>query len=138
MADTHNSNSDEELIALLRQGDESAFAEIYERYWEKMATYAIKLIKSEDEGADIVQEIFVSIWNRREVLELKGTLVSYLIKSTKNLSLRYIERNITKHNFLDNLLVSIQNSSYKIEDDLTAKQIQEKVDEVVSQLPSKM
>ncbi len=42
--------SDIELTALLKEGDEAAFTEIYNRYWEKMASYAIRLTKSSDEG----------------------------------------------------------------------------------------
>ncbi|WP_216846776.1 RNA polymerase sigma factor [Mucilaginibacter sp. L196] len=134
----YNSLSDHELAILLREGDNAAFTEIYDRYWEKMASYAIRLTKSEDEGADIVQEIFVSIWNRREVVEVKGTLVSYLIKSTRNLSLKYIEKNITKSHFLERLSESMKDVLSDFNDQVSLKQLQGHIDETVDKLPSKM
>lgn len=130
--------SDYELISLLKKGDEVAFSEIYSRYWEKMASYAIRLTKSEDEGADIVQEIFVSLWKRRDVVEIKGTVGAYLIKSTRNLSLKYIEKNITKHHFLDHLSEQTRALFSDVEEDLSFAELQEHVDQVISGLPSKM
>jgi len=130
--------SDIELTALLKEGDDAAFTEIYNRYWEKMASYAIRLTKSSDEGADIIQEMFVSLWNRRESLEVKGTLISYLIKGTRNLSLKYIEKNLTKHRFLERLSVVSQDLSSEIEENLSAKELQQYVDGAVAKLPGKM
>jgi len=130
--------SDIELTALLKEGDEAAFTEIYNRYWEKMASYAIRLTKSSDEGADIIQEMFVSLWNRRESLEVRGTLISYLIKGTRNLSLKYIEKNLTKHRFLERLSVVSQDFSSEIEENLSAKELQQYVDGAVAKLPGKM
>ena len=131
-------HTDTELISLLNKGDDSAFTEIYERYWEKMADYAIRLTRSEEEGADIVQEIFVSLWNRKEVLEVKGSLISYLIKSTRNLSLRYIEKNITKHNFLERFSVHMQDALTNFDDKISVKQLQDHIDGTVEKLPKKM
>jgi len=130
--------SDIELTALLKEGDDAAFTEIYNRYWEKMASYAIRLTKSSDEGADIIQEMFVSLWNRRESLEVRGTLISYLIKGTRNLSLKYIEKNLTKHRFLERLSVVSQDLSSEIEENLSAKELQQYVDGAVAKLPGKM
>jgi len=130
--------SDIELTALLKEGDDAAFTEIYNRYWEKMASYAIRLTKSSDEGADIIQEMFVSLWNRRESLEVRGTLISYLIKGTRNLSLKYIEKNLTKHRFLERLSVVPQDLSSEIEENLSAKELQQYVDGAVAKLPGKM
>lgn len=130
--------SDNELVVLLKKGDDYAFSEIYSRYWEKMAAYAIRLVKSEDEGADIVQEIFVSLWKRREVIEIKGTLAAYLIKSTRNLSLKYIEKNITKHHFLDHLSEHAKELFSDFQDDISFTELQVHVDKVIADLPSKM
>ncbi|SEW43329.1 RNA polymerase sigma-70 factor, ECF subfamily [Chitinophaga sp. YR573] len=133
-----NTCSDQELLLLLKKGDDTAFTEIYARYWEKMATYAIRLIKSETEGADIVQEIFVSLWNRRETIEVKGTLISYLIKATRNLSLRYIEKNISTNNFLERLSDNMKGISLTIDDQISVKQLQDEIDNAINKLPLKM
>ncbi len=131
-------HTDLELADLLKSGDQAAFTEIYNRYWEKMASYAIRLTKSEEEAADIVQEIFVSLWKRKANVEVKGTLAAYLIKSTRNLSLKYIEKNISKHNFLEKLSIHANPLRSEIEDHISVKELQKQVDGAVAKLPSKM
>lgn len=129
---------DSELILLIKQKEEQAFTEIYNRYWEKMASYAIRLTKSEEEAADIVQEIFVSLWNRRNILVIKSTLGAYLIRSTRNLCLRYIERNINTCDFLDKITEQAVDNSLNIEESISLKELQENIDLGIAKLPKKM
>lgn len=134
----YSENTDSELIHFMKAGEQAAFTEIYNRYWEKMANYAIRLTKSEDEAADIVQEIFVSLWKRSAALELKGTLIAYLIKATRNLSLKYIEKNIAKNSFLERLFVHHQGGVSGIVEDIIVKELQHNIDHAVAKLPAKM
>ena len=135
---SYSSYSDQELLSLLKEGDRVSFTEIYNRYWEKMASYAIRLTKSEDEAADIVQEIFVSLWNRSETVEVKGTLISYLIKATRNLSLRYMEKNIARNSFLERLSIQQRNGVSEIVEGIIVKELQLDIDRAVATLPAKM
>lgn len=130
--------SDDELLLLLKKEDSFAFSEIYNRYWEKMVSYAVRLTKSEDESADIVQEIFVSLWNRKQDLAIKGSLASYLIKSTRNLSLRYIERHIDTTDFIDKLTEYIVDNSQNIEEHISLRELQEHIAVGIAKLPKKM
>ncbi|WP_406825977.1 RNA polymerase sigma factor [Pedobacter sp. KACC 23697] len=129
---------DSELILLIKQEEEQAFTEIYSRYWEKMVSYAVRLTKSEEEAADIVQEIFVSLWNRRNILVIKSTLGAYLIRSTRNLCLRYIERNINTCDFLDKITEQAVDNSLSIEESISLKELQENIDLGIAKLPKKM
>lgn len=129
---------DLELILLINQEEEQAFTEIYNRYWEKMISYAVRLTKSEEEAADIVQEIFVSLWNRRTTLRVKSTLGAYLIRSTRNLCLRYIERNIHTSDFLDKITEQAVDNSLNIEESISLKELQENIDIGIAKLPKKM
>lgn len=130
--------SDDELIRNLNSGSEAAFTEIYERYWEKMVDYAVRLTKSEEEAGDIVQEIFISVWNRRHEIYVTGSLVAYLIKSTRNLSLRYIQKNINTGTFLEKLSKNMQNALTAFDDRLSLQDLQLQIDKAVDSLPSKM
>ena len=103
-----------------------------------MTAYAIRFTQSEDEGADIVQEIFVSLWRRRESLEIKGALPAYLMKSTRNLCLRYMEQHITKHGFLERFSLHMQSVLTESHDTLSIKELQEQVDKIIDTLPRKM
>jgi len=130
--------SENALIALLKQGNEDAFAEIYTRFWEKMVSYAVRLTKSEEEAADIVQEIFVSLWKKRESIQIKISLQAYLIGSTRNLCLRFIERNIQTENFEEKLNDQLEDFSQNIEEHISFADLQRQVEKAVAKMPRKM
>jgi len=70
--------SDQDLTILLRKQDDTAFKEIYERYSGLLYILALKKTKKEDEAKDIVQEIFIVLWNKRAELNFNSSLSSYL------------------------------------------------------------
>ena len=63
--------TDEQLLISLRKGDAGAFTEIYERYWNKLLVYTMRVIRQQHDAEDIVQELFVSIWRRRDALDIE-------------------------------------------------------------------
>lgn len=68
---------DEQLTSLLRAGNELAFTEIYNRYWNKLYYIAHKLLKDTDAAEEIVQEVFFMLWKKRETLTI-NSLPAYL------------------------------------------------------------
>lgn len=62
--------SEDKLIAALASGAESAFTEIYEHYWFKLLALAYSHTKNKEVAEEIVQEVFISIWNRRTSLKI--------------------------------------------------------------------
>lgn len=75
---TYRSYSDSELLVLLKVGDQAAFTEIYNRYWEKMVTIAYVKLQSTEDAKEVVQDLFVDIWNRRAVCEIHYSLHTYI------------------------------------------------------------
>jgi len=130
--------SDGELVTLLAEGNPDAFSAIYERYWERMVDYAVRLTRSEEEAADIVQEVFVSIWRRKANIAVDDTLAPYLLKSTRNLCLQYIERNFKKHAFLERFSKHMSSSLSLLDDKIDVERLRGRIEIVVDQLPSKM
>ncbi|MGY4385215.1 RNA polymerase sigma factor (sigma-70 family) [Pedobacter sp. UYP24] len=76
--------SDIELLALIREGDTAAFRILYDRHWKALYIRACKSV-NEDEAKDIVQDVMVSLWNRRhEISVAKGDeILRYLFTAVK-------------------------------------------------------
>lgn len=74
---------DEELFRLFQKGENSAFDEIYRRYRAVLTSIAEKMLESSQIAEDIVQEIFLSLINRRYEIEIQVSLRAYLMKSMK-------------------------------------------------------
>jgi RNA polymerase sigma-70 factor (family 1) len=76
--------TDIELIDLLKSADEAAFKEIYLRYDSLLYIYAYRKLKDKEEAKDVVQEVFIHLWNQRDTFILQTTLSGYLYKSVLN------------------------------------------------------
>lgn len=78
-------NSEEKaLLALIANGDRKAFAKIYIAYLNNLHRYIFLFTKSEDETREILQEIFVKLWDNREKLPEIGSFENYLFRTAKN------------------------------------------------------
>lgn len=79
----YESCTDAELIDLLRNEDQAAFAEIYRRFWDKILTVALHRLNNQAEAEEVVQDVFFSLWKRRETLEVQYSLNTYLSTAAK-------------------------------------------------------
>lgn len=82
---------DDGLTQLLRDGNELAFTEIYNRYWDKLYYVAYKLLKDTDAAEEIVQDVFFILWKKRETLAIKS-LAAYLASMTRYSVYRFISK----------------------------------------------
>lgn len=130
--------TDSELLNLLYKNDEFAFAEIYDRYWEKMTLHVLKVIHSPEDARDIIQEVFISIWKRRQELLISGPLGAYLLKSVRNLAIKHIEKNISKRNFLSSLSAMLEHNPQIIQPYIECEEMEKRLAHAISKLPSKM
>src|SRR5215212_4145735 len=86
-------------VALIGLGDRQAFSEMFHEYAERLADYAYSIVASGEAAEEIVQEVFLSIWQRREQWQVRGTLKQYLYGSVRNRALDVLKRQRARHRF---------------------------------------
>jgi RNA polymerase sigma-70 factor (ECF subfamily) len=84
------SAQDRLLLERLRQGDERAFEEIFRAWYPTLVRIAGALLKEQERAEEIVQDVLLELWRRREQLSGEGSAHAYLIRSTRNRSLNAI------------------------------------------------
>ena len=132
-------HTDQDLLNRIKQHDTTAFTLLYQRYWENLFVTAVKVTRSKEDARDIVQEIFLSFWNRRNDLDIMGSLDGYLQTCVHYKAIRYIEKNITRRRYLEVLLETAEiNQVPDAETMLKLKDLQQAVSSAVSQMPSRM
>lgn len=94
--------TDEQLLDFVAKGDHIAFNEIYERYWDRLLSVAVNRLDNEEDAEECVQDVFLSLWNRRETTKLKYKLSTYLWAAVKyqiinRLNTRYALKNQFVH-----------------------------------------
>jgi len=90
---THNIHIDSSIIDRLQRGEEDALTELYRKYWRSLYITSYNVLKNKQLCEDIVQEIFISIWNRRENLSIKTSLKSYLYACVRYQVFAQIKKN---------------------------------------------
>lgn len=81
--------TDSELVNLLIQNDEAAFSELYIRFKDRLYYFCLNLLKSKEEANDIVQEIFIRIWESRNFINPDLSFSSFLYTMARNRILNY-------------------------------------------------
>jgi len=96
--------SDGELLEFLKADNSEAFGEIYNRYHQPVYRYLITLVKIPELTEDMVQEVFIKIWEIRKKLEIKTNFRSYLFRISHNKAADTIKKIATDRNLKTQLL----------------------------------
>ena len=78
----YSNHSDQDLTALLKDGVEAAFDEIYDRYWKKLYNEAYKRLGHAELSEEVVQDVFVDLWKNIEQRDIQ-TLYPYLLTAVR-------------------------------------------------------
>lgn len=73
-----SNHTDESLFNALKGGSELAFRELYDRYWKKLLVRAHILLGNREDAEEIVHDIFVQLWKKRETIEIENKVVTYI------------------------------------------------------------
>lgn len=127
-----------ELLTRLKNGDMLAFDRIYELYSHKLFSFVFKILKNEAEADDIVQEVFVKIWESRHKLEDNKLLNSYIFTIAYNNSIDLIRKRINNTKYLEHLKNSASiNVSPTIISQIEFNELNSQAEKLIANLPER-
>lgn len=85
-------DSDKFILRRLRDGDESALKVLFERYYMPLCLYSVQLTDSLETAEDLVQDLFISFWEKKTYAVVDINLHAYLFNAIRNLSLNYLKK----------------------------------------------
>jgi RNA polymerase sigma-70 factor (family 1) len=134
--DNYKTYSDEQLVKLLKTNDAAAFTELYHRYWKKMFYKVGQKLSNFQIAEELIQDIFLDIWNRRDSLNLTSNFSHYLASALKY---KVINQQAKEHREImyqrtQTSAITIDNST---KESLDAKELQKRIAELVAKLPEK-
>ncbi len=127
--------SDEELVDLLNGHSREAFDEIYRRNWSAMYLAAFNMLQDHDACMDVIQDVFVWIWNKRGSLEILS-LKSYLISAVKYKVTNVIRKLKLRQSFLDQI-ETVEPSFDNASSELELKELKEVLQQFTAELPDR-
>lgn len=128
---------DDELISLLKKDDEKAFGALYERYWEKIFIVACNRLNIPEQAEEIVQDIFVKLWDHRQTLKLRHKLSTYLAVAVKYRVINFLDHLYRTRNGeaqLPDYSLMFSNSPEEL---LFEKELRDQLEATIIQLPEK-
>lgn len=128
--------TDAVLLERLGKGDQNAFQEIYQRYWYKLFQVARRKVLFDEDAEEIVQDIFVDLWERREQL-LINDLSKFLFKAVKYQLLDYLKAQIVRQSYQNSNQLFNQDTDTQTEEQLALKDLNEAILTGIDHLPSK-
>lgn len=94
--------TDEELIAAIGKDDYSSYNKLFIRYYSRLCCYVYRLLEDKEDAEDVVQELFLSLWNNRKKIKIDDNVFGYLYKMAKNLALNHIRTKTNYRTLLEN------------------------------------
>ena len=91
--------NDEQLFELLQTGNGDAFNTIFDRYHKRLFMAAYRKLQDAKEANDIVQDVFLWLWNKKETLNAPTNLKAYLVQVVRNKCVDVIRKNTSTRNY---------------------------------------
>jgi len=129
-------NSLDEVTALLKKGDQGAYEYIYKRYWYKIFLVAYKKTKSKETAEELVQELFLNLWKKREHLEIHQ-LEHYLFSSIKHSIFAYYASQSLEHKYIESARGQVESELSGIEETIAVDEINIALKRGLETLPDK-
>lgn len=128
--------SDEILLIRLRTGDEVAFREIYQRYWKKLYSIARHKIESRDAVEELVQDIFLKVWERRSTLRI-DRLDAYLFTAVRYATINHIKSKLVQEKYVDHAYFQATDAVYTTDEEMDLNELIQAVERQLNELPEK-
>jgi len=123
------------LLSNIAKGDEAAFRTLFERYWDNIYGVAFAFTKSPVMAEEIVQDIFVKIWLKREHLPQLKKFSDYLFIIARNHIISLLRKKTSEQPFTDHLLNYFQETGNNPEDLLLCRETENLVHKAIELLP---
>ncbi len=128
-------HDDQCLVQLLQKGNVAAFDSLFEVYSPKLFGFALKYFKNESDSEELVQEVFVQVWEHRQSLKSELSFKSYLFTIALNLIRKFFNKKAISLHSLENLQYdseipdnqAIQNENYET--------IMKQINLIIGQMP---
>lgn len=136
MVKTYEPYNDEQTLLLrLKSGDYQAFTQLYQRYSLRLLGRIIRLVKSDETAEEILQTLFLKVWERRDQIDADKPLKPFLFTIAQNLVYDHFRRMALDERFRNEFIKQYAEDYQHIEEELTFKQTQENVMNAIKALP---
>lgn len=124
-------------VQALKNGDVTAFDQLFRKYSERLFLFSKKYLKSDEEAHEVVQEVFLYIWEKRAELKPENSFNAYVFTIAYNRIKKHFNRKVLENKFKDEQLYLFLDASGDLDREIDYKFLLEKVETIINELPER-
>ena len=125
-----------QLLQKLKAGDQSAFDRLFKQYYKYLVVIAYKYVKDDHLSRDLVQDVFMDLWKRRESINIEQSLKFFLRRAVINRSLSTIRKN-SRMSFEEDAGLNVATKNNETESHYQMKELHEVLEAAYAKLPAR-
>lgn len=123
------------MLNLLKKGDMAAFDAIYEQYSKRLYAFVFRYLKQEADTEEIVQEVFLKLWESRKKIDVYASFDSFLFTIAYNNTITLLRKKVNEKKYLEHLINRQQfNNADALIDEIHFREINRQVKLLIDEL----
>lgn len=132
-------NIENDLVSKITLGDKKAFESLYFMYYKRLYQFAFLFLNSKELSEEVVSDVFLNIWIKREQLDPKRNIRQLLYTSVRNLSINYSQRenSILRKDNIKTYELEIESIEPYTDETIDRELLHERLQKAFDQLPER-
>lgn len=130
-----NIHDEKEILNKVAEGDQRAFTVLFDAYYQHLGAYVYKVTESKEVAEEIVQEVFIKIWEKREMLPDIDSFKAYLFVLSKNRTLDHLRTIAKKRMHHLSMMQEMKEESYMMDNVSPIEEYSLIIEKAVARLP---
>lgn len=126
---------DNSLLSRMQMDDPGAFEKLYNFYHKRVYCFALQIMPSAADAEEIVQNVFIAVWNQRKSIRISGGFLSYLFGIARHQVCDMIQKKIRHKAFIEYCLEMNHNFDFITEETVLCNELSEIIKELLLELP---
>lgn len=128
--------NEEQLCSRIAAGEEAAFRVLFDRYRQRLYALVLKMVKSPAIAEELVQEVFMNIWEYRRRLKEVRDVDAYIFSIAYHRVFRHLKKAARETQLLENIIRMMEPAGNSTEEHILANESRQLIDRAVHRLPS--
>ncbi|MEP6950313.1 MAG: RNA polymerase sigma-70 factor [Ginsengibacter sp.] len=127
-----------DLQQRIDKNEEGALKELYDAYGNRLFHFAFAIVHSRETAEEIIEDVFIKVWEKRSRIAVMENLIYYLFTITKNISCNYLRKYNRKKNIsLEELSLPYYYINSSPEDLFVTRETLQRINHAINELPPK-
>jgi len=129
--------TDEELLRRIKHDDSKALKILFERYYPSLCSFAFRFVKTIHLAEEAVSDVFLTIWIKKENIEIRTNLKTYLYAAVRNQSMNYVKHHTFSFEDIETVDTQDAISEFHPHAQMIYEELKDDIDALLRQLPEK-